>query len=81
MALGSQSPYGYLGKDKNSFRHGPRESESLQILREGTKIASVMALGSQSPYGYLGKNKDSFRPWRYLKSKNSFSASVKSSLF
>ena len=34
MALGSRSPWGYLGKNKNSFRHGPGESESPGILEE-----------------------------------------------
>ena len=49
MALGSRSPWGYLRKNKNSFRHGPGESESLGYLGKN-KIASVMALGSRSPW-------------------------------
>ena len=34
MVLGSRSLWGYLGKNKSSFRHGPGESESLGYLKE-----------------------------------------------
>jgi hypothetical protein len=61
MALGSRSPWGVLGKAKNSFRHSPGESKSLGGTWERTKIASVMALWSRSPWGVLGKDKNSFR--------------------
>jgi hypothetical protein len=41
MALGSRSPWGYLGKNKNSFRHGSGESESLGILGEEQKFNDI----------------------------------------
>jgi T5orf172 domain len=37
MVLGSRSPWGYLEKNKSSFRHGPGESESLGVLGEEQK--------------------------------------------
>jgi hypothetical protein len=37
MALGSQSPSGYLGKNENSVRRGPGESESPGKLGEEQK--------------------------------------------
>src|SRR5271154_1035623 len=36
-ALGSRRPWGCLGKNKNSFRHGPRESEALGVFGEEQK--------------------------------------------
>jgi hypothetical protein len=41
MVLESRSSWGYLEKNKSSFRHGPGESESLGVL-EGNKSVSLM---------------------------------------
>ena len=61
MVLGSRSPWGYLEKNKSSFRHGPGGVGVPGGTWGRKKIASVMALGIGVPGGYLGKNKNSFR--------------------
>ena len=72
LALGSSTTRpGFITRQpssKNSFRHGPGESESLRVLGEEQKLASIMALGSKSPRGYL-------------KSENGFLASAKLAYF
>ena len=49
MVLGSRSLWRYLEKNKSSFRHGPGESESLEVLGKGTKIANSFPGEPESP--------------------------------
>src|SRR5277367_4676231 len=51
MVLGSWSPWGYLEKNKSSFRHGPGGAGAPGGTWRRTKVASVMALGESESLG------------------------------